>query len=313
VVDVVDDAVVVGAVVVVELSVVVDVDVDVVVESESDVTVAATGSDGAKPIVPSVDVLTSFVATLADSLSFPTNTIVRMISATSATQTVTNAMRRRTTRRRSSGQDDSSSSHWPGGRSSPPIATPTQGTTRPNPLSVNARRGTPRWRLALWRRGTEDEVRQERRREPCVPGHGRWPARFVELEGEDHLPYGDQESIIGEIEEFLTGERHQAPIGRVLATVVFTDIVDSTTLAAHLGDSEWRRVLDGHDHATHRVAALHRGRVIKSTGDGALATFDGPARAARYATELARDVAPLELVHALKGVPDKWQVYVVAG
>jgi class 3 adenylate cyclase len=120
-------------------------------------------------------------------------------------------------------------------------------------------------------------------------------AKFVELDGEDHLPYGDCEAWIGEIEQFVTGTRHQAPIDRVLSTVVFTDIVGSTELAARLGDAEWRRVLDRHDDAARRAAARHRGRLVKSTGDGVLATFDGPARAARFAADLGREVEPLGL------------------
>ena len=120
-------------------------------------------------------------------------------------------------------------------------------------------------------------------------------AKFVALEGEDHLAYGDCEAWIGEIEEFVTGTRHQAPIDRVLATVVFTDIVGSTEMAARLGDAEWRRLLDRHDDAARRLAARHRGRLVKSTGDGVLASFDGPARAARFASDLGRELQPLEL------------------
>ncbi len=120
-------------------------------------------------------------------------------------------------------------------------------------------------------------------------------AKFVALEGDDHLPYGDQEPILGEIELFLTGTRQVGPIDRILATVVFTDIVGSTESAARLGDSEWHRVLDRHDAAAHGIAAQYAGRVIKSTGDGVLATFDGPARAARFAADLGRQLADLGL------------------
>ena len=120
-------------------------------------------------------------------------------------------------------------------------------------------------------------------------------AKFSPLEGADHMPYGDVDAQVGEIEEFLTGARREPHIDRVLATVVFTDIVGSTELAARLGDGEWRQLLDQHDHAALRIATEQRGRVVKSTGDGVLATFDGPARAARFAAELMRQVAPLGL------------------
>lgn len=120
-------------------------------------------------------------------------------------------------------------------------------------------------------------------------------ATFTPLEGSDHMPYGDVDAWVGEIEEFLTGARREPHIDRVLATVVFTDIVGSTELAARLGDSEWRKLLDQHDQAARRIAAEQRGRVVKSTGDGVLATFDGPARAARFAAEFAQQVAPLGL------------------
>jgi pimeloyl-ACP methyl ester carboxylesterase len=120
-------------------------------------------------------------------------------------------------------------------------------------------------------------------------------AKFSPLEGADHLPYGDVDAWVGEIEEFLTGARREPHIDRVLATVVFTDIVGSTEIAARLGDGEWRRLLDQHDQAALRIATGQRGRVVKHTGDGVLATFDGPARAARFAAELTRQVAPLGL------------------
>ena len=120
-------------------------------------------------------------------------------------------------------------------------------------------------------------------------------AKFSPLDGADHLPYGDVDALVGEIEEFLTGARREPHIDRVLATVVFTDIVGSTELAARLGDGEWRRLLDQHDQAAPRIATEQHGRVVKSTGDGVLATFDGPARAARFAADLMRQVAPLGL------------------
>ena len=199
-----------------------------------------------------------------------------------------------------------------------------------------------------------------------IPG-----AKLVALDGDDHLPYGNESEMIGEIEEFLTGTRREAPIDRELATVVFTDIVGSTETASRLGDSEWRRVLDRHDAAARKLATHYAGRVVKSTGDGVLAMFDGPARGARFASDLARQLSSIGLeqragihtgevevrgddiggiavhiaarisalagageiltsrtlkdltagsglvfedrgMHSLKGVPDEWQLYVVA-
>jgi class 3 adenylate cyclase/pimeloyl-ACP methyl ester carboxylesterase len=108
--------------------------------------------------------------------------------------------------------------------------------------------------------------------------------RFVELPGVDHIPWtGDGDDIAGEIEEFMTGMRHEPEGDRVLATVLFTDIVGSTELAAKLGDRQWRDLLDRHDELARHTVERFRGRVIKTTGDGLLATFDGPARGIRSA------------------------------
>jgi class 3 adenylate cyclase/pimeloyl-ACP methyl ester carboxylesterase len=121
-------------------------------------------------------------------------------------------------------------------------------------------------------------------------GHGRYlaehipGAKYVELSGDDHLPFiGDSEAILDEIEEFLTGFRHGGEPDRVLATVLFTDIVESTEHAAALGDRRWRELLDRHDEAIRRVLARFNGREIDTAGDGFLATFDGPGRAVRAA------------------------------
>jgi class 3 adenylate cyclase len=106
-------------------------------------------------------------------------------------------------------------------------------------------------------------------------------ARYVEASGEDHLFYvGDQDEIVDEIEEFLTGVR-RVEVNRVLATVLFTDIVGSTELAARLGDRRWRERLDDHDRIVTQLVERARGSLVKHTGDGVLATFDGPARAVR--------------------------------
>jgi class 3 adenylate cyclase len=116
-------------------------------------------------------------------------------------------------------------------------------------------------------------------------------AKYVELEGTESLfSIGDSESILGEIEEFLTGTRNVREPDRVLATVLFSDIVGSTERAAEMGDSRWRSVLERHDQLVRREIERHRGRMVKSTGDGVLATFDGPARAVRAATSIGEAV-----------------------
>ncbi|HEU0024123.1 MAG TPA: alpha/beta fold hydrolase [Thermoleophilaceae bacterium] len=124
-----------------------------------------------------------------------------------------------------------------------------------------------------------------------VPG-----ARYVELDGTDNMfAVGDSESILGEIEEFLTGARHTREPDRMLATVMFTDIVDSTRRAADLGDRSWRDLLERHDELFRRALDRHRGREVKRTGDGFLATFDGPARAIRCAASITEAVETLGL------------------
>ena len=131
----------------------------------------------------------------------------------------------------------------------------------------------------------------------AVPvANGRWlaanipNARYVELEGDDHLPWiGDQDAFLDPQEEFLCGTHHHE-VDRVLATVLFTDIVDSTAIATELGDRRWREVLDAHDHVALDAVKRHGGRSIKSTGDGLLATFDGPARAIRCAQSLTGEL-----------------------
>jgi class 3 adenylate cyclase len=110
----------------------------------------------------------------------------------------------------------------------------------------------------------------------------------------DHYPaVGDIKSITGEVEEFLTGQRHEHPLDRVLATVLFTDLVDSTRRAVALGDRSWRELLERHDEITRAEISRFEGRVIKNTGDGFLATFDGPTRAVRCASTLAERIPEL--------------------
>ena len=116
-----------------------------------------------------------------------------------------------------------------------------------------------------------------------VPG-----AKLVELEGDDHVPLADPDQIVDEVEEFLTGHRGAPEPDRMLATVLFTDIVDSTARTAQLGDRRWRELIQRHDQLMRREIERHRGREVKTMGDGFLATFDGPARAIRAATS-ARD------------------------
>jgi pimeloyl-ACP methyl ester carboxylesterase len=117
-----------------------------------------------------------------------------------------------------------------------------------------------------------------------IPG-----AKYIEYPDGGHAFWtGDVETLLGDIEEFVTGHRESAStdLERVLATVLFTDIVDSTRSAAEMGDQTWRRLLDNHDQLAKQMIEKHRGILIKSTGDGVLATFDGPGRAVRCALAL---------------------------
>src|SRR5437763_9364650 len=123
--------------------------------------------------------------------------------------------------------------------------------------------------------------------------HGRWlaehmpNARMVEFEGDDHtFWYESAEEWLGEVQEFLTGARAVPDADRILATVLFTDIVDSTRTAAELGDQRWRDVLERHQRSVREALDRFNGREVKSTGDGFLATFDGPARAIHCASAI---------------------------
>jgi pimeloyl-ACP methyl ester carboxylesterase len=111
-------------------------------------------------------------------------------------------------------------------------------------------------------------------------------ASFIEYPDGDHAFWsGDAEPLLGDIEEFVTGHRDSSSteLERILATVLFTDIVDSTRSAAAMGDQAWRRSLDSHDQMAKQLIDKHRGILVKNTGDGILATFDGPGRAVRCA------------------------------
>ncbi len=121
-------------------------------------------------------------------------------------------------------------------------------------------------------------------------------ATLVRLSGADHPPYvGDQDAVLDEIEMFLTGTRSRQTAERVLATVMFTDIVGSTDRAVEVGDRRWRELLQLHDATSEATVIRHRGRFVDSTGDGILATFDGPARAIRCALELRDEFSSIGL------------------
>jgi len=122
-----------------------------------------------------------------------------------------------------------------------------------------------------------------------IPG-----ARLVELPGTDHAGWaGDSDAIIDEIQEFLTGMRGEPDVDRILATVMFTDIVSSTEHAASMGDRRWREILDEHDKIVARHVEQFRGHYIKHTGDGCLATFDGPGRAIQCARAMGNAIEKL--------------------
>jgi class 3 adenylate cyclase len=121
-------------------------------------------------------------------------------------------------------------------------------------------------------------------------------ARFVEVDGVDHFYYqGDSERILSAVQEFVTGEREVLEDDRVLATVLFTDIVGSTGKAASLGDQAWRDLLVRHHALVRRQITHFRGREIATAGDGFLALFDGPARGVRCGLAIRDAVRPLGL------------------
>jgi class 3 adenylate cyclase len=134
------------------------------------------------------------------------------------------------------------------------------------------------------------------------PEHGSYlaehipDARFVELPGSDSMISGEAADLVLDvIQEFLTGERPAHVEDRVLATVLFNDIVQSTETTARLGDRRWRALLDEHDRVVGRELNRFAGTLVKTTGDGVLATFDGPARAVRCARAIRDAVAALDL------------------
>jgi len=119
-------------------------------------------------------------------------------------------------------------------------------------------------------------------------------AKLVELPGDDHTPWvADSDALLDEIEEFLTGIRHGPEPDRILATILFTDIVGSTKRAVELGDRDWRELLEQHHTIVRRQLARFRGREVDTAGDGFLATFDGSGRAIRCAVSICRQMRSL--------------------
>jgi pimeloyl-ACP methyl ester carboxylesterase len=173
---------------------------------------------------------------------------------------------------------------------------------------------TPKDAVAFMRMAFEIDVRQvvpsikvptlivHRRNDPvCHVENARWlarnidGARYLELPGNDHVPWIDGEEIVAETQEFLTGVREPAEPDRVLATVLFTDIVGSTERARALGDSAWRDLLERHHSLVRAELARYRGREIDTAGDGFFATFDGPARGIRCARSIVGTVRGIGL------------------
>ena len=123
-----------------------------------------------------------------------------------------------------------------------------------------------------------------------IPG-----ATLVELPGEDHWIGSNADQIIDVIEEFVTGTKAVRPPDRILATILFTDIVRSTERAVAIGDARWRALLDQHDQIARREIERHRGALVKNTGDGVMAMFDGPARAISCAIAMRDVLRPLDV------------------
>jgi class 3 adenylate cyclase len=145
--------------------------------------------------------------------------------------------------------------------------------------------------LVLHRTGDRDSrVEEGRYLAARIPG-----ARFVELPGDDHVPLIDPDQILDEVEEFLTGTRPAPGSNRVLATVLFTDLVGSTEMAQKLGDAAWAALLASHNDALRAELARFSGEEIDTAGDGFLVLFDGPARAIRCGLAIGEALRPLGL------------------
>jgi pimeloyl-ACP methyl ester carboxylesterase len=140
-----------------------------------------------------------------------------------------------------------------------------------------------------------------------IPG-----AKYVEYEGEDHVPWaGNVDAVLGDVEEFLTGARQVTEPDRVLATVMFVDIVRSTEKASEIGDRKWREVLEDFYGVVRRNLERFRGREIDTAGDGFFGTFDGPARAVRCAQGIGNEVSVLGI--AIRAGVHTGEVEVIAG
>jgi len=168
-------------------------------------------------------------------------------------------------------------------------------------VGIDVRAATSRIRaptLVLHR--TSDQmisVESGRATAALIPG-----AIWCELPGEDHLPFaGDWRALFAEIERFVTGTQAGGPPGRALLTILFTDIVDSTRRAAELGDAAWREVLAAHEALAEREIARYGGRLVKLTGDGALAVFDSPTQAV-LAAQAMQDAAAARRIPLRAGV-----------
>jgi hypothetical protein len=145
--------------------------------------------------------------------------------------------------------------------------------------------------LVLHRTGDLDaNVAEGRYIAERIPG-----ARFVELAGNDHIVFVNPDQILDEVQEFLTGVRPAAVEERVLATVLFTDLVGSTELARELGDRRWAELLARHDDAVRRDLARFGGEEVDTAGDGFFALFEGPTSAIRCALAARDDVRALGL------------------
>jgi class 3 adenylate cyclase len=171
---------------------------------------------------------------------------------------------------------------------------------------------SPRDALALMKMGFEIDVRHvvpsigtptlivhRSRDRICHVGNARWMAReipgarYLELPGDDHVPWIDGDEIVAEIQEFLTGAREPVEPERILTTVLFTDIVGSTERLGEVGDRRWRQLLDRHHDVVRRELQRFRGHEVDTAGDGFFATFDGPARGIRCARAVVDAVAGL--------------------
>ena len=205
--------------------------------------------------------------------------------------------------------------HWAGGMDVADIAPSLDAEARERLAAYLRRCASPGAALALLKMNTSIDVRDvlSAIRVPALVMHrtddhdadveeGRFlaehipGAQFVEFPGEDHLWWTqDADAVIDEIEELVTGARPVPDPDRVLATVLFTDIVGSTTHASELGDRRWADLIARHDSLVRRELERFRGREVDTAGDGFLATFDGPARAVRCALAVRDAVASLGL------------------